>query len=379
MMNPGPPPRIGLVQRVVPMYRATFFDSLARALPGPLSVFAGKPSPGEGIPPAVALQAADWTYAANRKIGIGRLSFLWQGGWKRWIEAANPDLLILEANPRYLSHERMMGWMRAAGRPVIGWTLGPARAGETFSGWMLSYYRKFAALIVYSRNGADSFRKLGIHEEKIFVAPNAVESATAESLLSRPNARAEARAALKLDARPVILFVGRLQRRKRVDLLIRACARASADCQLLIVGDGEERGALERNAAEVFPAARFTGDLRGEALGRCFLAADLFVMPGTGGLALQEAMLYGKPVAAAEADGSQKDLIHAGENGWLLPPGDEEALIRAVREALADPRRLEKMGEESRRIVRETATVEKMIDGFLNAIRFAIQGTERIP
>lgn len=146
---------------------------------------------------------------------------------------------------------------------------------------------------------------------------------------------------------------------------------------MLIVGDGPDRARLERIAVEVFPAARFTGDLRGEALGRCFLAADLFVLPGTGGLALQEAMLYGKPVAAAEADGSQQDLIRENENGWLLPPGDEEALLRVLREALADPRRLAQMGMASRKIAGETATMEKMIEGFLKAIRFAKQGMEK--
>jgi glycosyltransferase involved in cell wall biosynthesis len=162
-----------------------------------------------------------------------------------------------------------------------------------------------------------------------------------------------------------------------VENLLRACARLEDACQLLIVGDGPERMRLERIAAEVFPAARFTGDLRGEELGRCFLAADLFIMPGTGGLALQEAMLYGKPVAAAEADGSQKDLIREGENGWLLPPGDEAALLRVMREALAHPRRLENMGTASRKIIREKATMEKMVDGFVKAIRFAAHGMEK--
>jgi glycosyltransferase involved in cell wall biosynthesis len=143
---------------------------------------------------------------------------------------------------------------------------------------------------------------------------------------------------------------------------------------LVIVGDGPDRPRLERIAAEVFPAARFTGDLRGEALGRYFLAADLFALPGTGGLALQEALLYGKAVAAAEADGSQQDLIHPGENGWMLPPGDEDALVDALRNALADPARLQAMGEVSRRIVRQTATLERMVEGFLQALRYANRG-----
>ncbi|MBN2085579.1 MAG: glycosyltransferase family 4 protein [Anaerolineales bacterium] len=376
-MSVGLPEKVGLEQRVLPMYRAAFFDSLARSLPGTLSVFAGSPAPGEGIPQAAKLNAARWTRAENRRLGLGRLSLLWQHGWREWVESADPDLLILEANPRYLSNVHLAGWMKARGRPVVGWTLGPARAGKTFSRVFLSYYRAFSALVVYSGSGAADFQNFGISPEKIFVAPNAVESETAEALQARPNPRESARESLALDPSPVILFVGRLQRRKRVEYLLRACARLGAACQVVIVGDGPDRARLERIAAEVFPAARFTGDLRGEALGRCFLAADLFVMPGTGGLALQEAMVFGKPVAAAEADGSQKDLIREGENGWLLPPGDEAELSRILREALADPRRLEQMGEASRRIVRATATMEKMVEGFLMAIRYATRQVEK--
>jgi glycosyltransferase involved in cell wall biosynthesis len=370
------PKRVGLQQRVLPLYRAAFFDLLSRALRGGLSVFAGSPAADEGIPQAAELLRAKWTHAVNRRYGTGRLSLVWQSGWREWIEGADPEVLVLEANPRYLTNGRLAGWMKARGRPLIGWTLGPARAGSVFSGWMRSFYGQFSALIVYSGSGAEELRKLGIPAECIFVAPNAVESETAERLLARPQAKAKARRALALGARPVILFVGRLQRRKQVDVLLRACAKLDAQPQLVIVGEGPERVRLEQIARKVYPSARFTGDLRGEALGRCFLAADFFVLPGTGGLALQEAMAYGKAVAAAEADGSQRDLIREGENGWLLPPGDEQALLRVLREALEDPRRLVRMGAASRRTVRRTATMQKMVAGFLNAIRFTMRGAE---
>lgn len=367
------PKRVGIQQRVLPAYRAAFFDSLARSLHGGLSVFAGGPQPGEGIPQADSLKNAKWVRARNRHLGGGPLSALWQGGAGEWIRSEDPQLLVLEANPRYLSNYAIGREMRRRGRPVIGWSLGPARAGGLLGGWMRSFYGGFDALLAYSRNGAEAFRRLGIPGERIFVAPNAVGSGTAEYLRKRPRARQAARSALGLDARPAVLFVGRLQRRKRVDALLEACALAGIPCQLLIVGDGPDRRRLEGVAGDIFPAARFTGDLRGKDLGRYFLAADVFLLPGTGGLALQEAMLYGKPVAAAEADGSQKDLIREGENGWLLPPGDDGALRRMLREALADPRRLERMGRASLRIVRETATMEKMVGGFLQAMRFAMR------
>jgi glycosyltransferase involved in cell wall biosynthesis len=378
-MKSKPALRVGIQQRVLPAYRAAFFDSLGRSLRGGLSVFAGSPRPGEGIPQAEELHDAKWVHARNHYLGLGRLSALWQGGIREWLAAEDPQLIILEANPRYLANYGLRSRMLAAGMPVIGWSLGPAQASGVLAKWVRSYYAAFSALIVYSRNGADAFRRLGIPAEKIFTAPNAVESGTAEVLRRRPRAKETARLALGLDSRPVVLFVGRLQRRKRVDSLMRACARSPESCQLLVVGDGQDRGRLERVAQEIFPAARFNGDLRGEALGRCFLAADLFVLPGTGGLALQEAMLYGKPVAAAEADGSQRDLIREGENGWLLPPGDDEALRKVIGEALADSRRLERMGRASRTIVQETATMDKMVEGFLQAIRFTLRKAAEKP
>jgi glycosyltransferase involved in cell wall biosynthesis len=367
-MTAGLPHRVGIQQRVLPAYRAAFFDSLARALPGKLTVFAGTPGAREGIGQAQSLRRAEWIRAANRTIGAGRLSALRQGGWREWVEAADPELLILEANPRYLSNASLMRWMNRRGRPAIGWSLGPVGYPAPLRGWVRSFYQKFSALIVYGRNGADAFRKFGIPGAKIFVAPNAVESDTAEKLLVRPRAREEARARLGLDSRPAVLFVGRLQKRKRVDSLLRACAKLG--------GAWPDRARRARAAAEMFPSARFTGEMRGEALGGCFLAADLFILPGTGGLALQEAMLYGKPVAAAEADGSQRDLIREGENGWMLPPGDEEELLRVLREALADPQRLERMGAASRALVRKTATMDKMVEGFLSAMRFVMGRTE---
>jgi glycosyltransferase involved in cell wall biosynthesis len=375
-MDSGLPRRAGIQQRVLPAYRAPFFDSLARALPGELSIFAGAPRPGEAIPQAESLQAAKWVKAGNRYLGRGKLSAIWQSGWREWLADADPELMVFEAHPRLLTNRAMLNWMRTRNRPAIGWSLGPVREGRDVLGYLRSFYRQFSALVVYSQNASQGFQKLGIPAERIFVAPNSVDATFADALLSAANARQQARTELGLDRRPVILSVGRLVPQKRVDALLRVGARLGQACQVLIVGDGPDRARLENLAREIFPAARFTGDLRGEALGKCFLAADFFVMPGTGGLALQEAMLYGKPVAAAEADGSQRDLIREGKNGWLLPSGDDEALLRVIREALGDLHRLEEMGAASRRIVRETATLEKMVDGFLRAMRYALLNRE---
>jgi glycosyltransferase involved in cell wall biosynthesis len=93
-----------------------------------------------------------------------------------------------------------------------------------------------------------------------------------------------------------ILFVGRLLARKRIDSLLRACAEMPDSPRLIIIGDGSERGNLEALAKQVYPSAEFIGAKHGDELKSYFAGADLFVLPGTGGLAVQEAMSYGLPI-----------------------------------------------------------------------------------
>jgi glycosyltransferase involved in cell wall biosynthesis len=93
----------------------------------------------------------------------------------------------------------------------------------------------------------------------------------------------------------------------------------------------------------------------------------LFVLPGTGGLAVQEAMSYGLPVIMGRGDGTNDDLVRP-ENGWRIPPDDLPALTETLRVALADASLLRKMGAESFRIVVEEINLEKMVGVFVLAL-----------
>jgi glycosyltransferase involved in cell wall biosynthesis len=102
-----------------------------------------------------------------------------------------------------------------------------------------------------------------------------------------------------------------------------ACAALPAPLQpqVWIVGDGPERSALEALARQIYPQARFWGALFGADLETLFRQAHLFVLPGTGGLAVQQAMSYGLPVIVAEADGTQGSLVRP-QSRLLILPGD---------------------------------------------------------
>lgn len=356
------PGRLALQQRVLPAYRIPFFDSLARACEGGLNVLAGRPLPYEAITPGSEFAQAEYTPARNVHILRGEFYLCYQRGLKDWLERTDPAALILEANPRLLSNQGAIAWMRARGRPLLAWGLGVSQA----DGWIAElranlrgrFLNAFDAVIAYSSKGAQQYREAGVPQDRIFVAHNAV-SPPPSGPLERPQEKGRG---LRL------LFVGRLQVRKRVDALLRACAQLPHPPELWIVGDGPARETLERLANLVYPQARFFGARWGEALEQIYEQVDLFVLPGTGGLAVQHAMARGLPAIVAEGDGTQEDLVAEG-NGWLIPPDDTDALYRALREALSDPDRLRAMGKRSYRLVKEKFNTNAMVRSFLAALR----------
>ncbi len=104
--------------------------------------------------------------------------------------------------------------------------------------------------------------------------------------------------------------------------------------------------------------------------------ADLFVLPGTGGLAIQQAMAHGLPVIVAHGDGTQDDLVRQ-ENGWQVPPDDMQALSDTIQRALSEPTRLRTMGAASYRIVAEEINVSKMVEVFIHALNELSRGESR--
>jgi glycosyltransferase involved in cell wall biosynthesis len=359
--------RLGLVQRVLPAYRVPFFEALAGACSRGLGVFAGQPTPGEAIQTAGGLRGAEFVPAHNRHFLAPDSSFYlcWQAGITRWLESWQPDALVVEANPRYLSTRMALRWMHSRRLPVLGWGLGAPTLGNSpfarLRNWeRLSFLRGLDGVLAYSEKGRQEYLALGLDAHRVWAAPNAVAPRPTAPPVERPEAFSGA---------PTVLFVGRLQRRKRLDNLLQACAALPEGLQprLILVGDGPARGELSDLAQQVYPQAEFPGAQHGADLDPFFEAADLFVLPGTGGLAVQQAMAHGLPVVVAQGDGTQDDLVRP-QNGWLIPPEDEGALVRVLREALSDPQRLRRMGAASFRRVSEEVNLEAMLAVFVQAL-----------
>ncbi len=170
--------------------------------------------------------------------------------------------------------------------------------------------------------------------------------------------------------RPVVLFVGRLVPYKGANVLLEAAKGIDAD--LMLVGDGPERSALERQTAALglTDRVKFLGNVRNDELCRLYDACDLFVLPSITrqeafGLVQIEAMARGKPVISTELGTGVSWVNQHGETGLVVPPGDVAALRAAIQELLADPAKRAALGAAGARRARSVFHVDRMIDSTL--------------
>ncbi|HTT75065.1 MAG TPA: glycosyltransferase family 4 protein [Candidatus Binataceae bacterium] len=214
-----------------------------------------------------------------------------------------------------------------------------------------------AFLAIGSAN-RDYYRHYGVSEDRIFMTPYAVDNDFFTAGAEAASRRREAfRAELALTpGRPVILYAGKLQRLKRVNDLLEACAGlAHLRPYLLIAGDGGERDALQARARALrFDSARWPGFQNQTRMPAFYDLCDLLVLPSDNeawGLVLNEVMNAGKPVIASDRVGAARDLIREGINGHIVPASDVAALRDAIASVLANPARAARMGDASRKIV----------------------------
>jgi glycosyltransferase involved in cell wall biosynthesis len=183
-----------------------------------------------------------------------------------------------------------------------------------------------------------------------------------------------------------LLFTGRLVERKGVHLLLEAVARLrdGPPVALHVVGDGPERARLEARARELELGAAvfFHGFVPRAELELRMAHCDALVLPAVVdakgdteglGVVLLEAMSYGKPVIASAAGGIV-DIVRDGRSGFLVPPGDAEALASAVRRLMADPARGREMGAAGREDVRAGFSWEVIVERLVEVYRGVARG-----
>ncbi len=211
-----------------------------------------------------------------------------------------------------------------------------------------------------------------VPERKVIVAPNSMDEKIARSEVDE----AIIRNLKSASASRVILYVGALTQHKRPKDLVEAfsilCNKPEfLDCELWFVGDGPEKKCLQDTAERlsVEGKVKFFGKVF-KGVGNFFTASDVVVVPGLGGLVINHAMIFGKPVVSRLADGTELDLIVDGETGFLLKDYSPHSMADAIGTVLL-PVNLERMSANARSKVDDFWNIETMIKRVNNCVEFS--------
>lgn len=216
--------------------------------------------------------------------------------------------------------------------------------------WLRLLAQRAAALIVIGTANRRFWESHGAKADKLFEARFAVDNDFyARARGERKEDAARLRSQLGLTGKTVFLFVGRLVRRKNVDLIIRAARRLNDDrSAVVIAGSGEERQALEE-LADGDPQIVFAGNVRPDEAPLYYALSDVLVLPATQepwGLVINEAMASGLAVIAHRHCGAALDLV-APDNGIALETFTVDELARAMRLIASDRSLLRSMQARS--------------------------------
>ena len=187
----------------------------------------------------------------------------------------------------------------------------------------------------------EQLHQLGVQDQRIEVIPNPID-------LDEFSVRVESgafRRRIGVNGTPLVLFLGKLTPRKRLDVLVRAFARLRRpDARLVIAGNdmgaGQAAKALSRSL-DLDGRAIFTGLLRDRERLEALADADVLVYPSQDeifGLVPLESLLAGTPVVVA-GDSGCGEVVRATGGGAVVPAGDVDALATAIDGVLSEPAR----------------------------------------
>ncbi len=232
----------------------------------------------------------------------------------------------------------------------------------------LKYAPGTACFIAISHAVADTLVAAGVDRGRVTVVPSAVD---VESLEDADGAAVRASFGIGRST-PTVGTVAHFSREKGLDTLVRAWRDVTVrvpDARLILIGEGEEKQRLEREAsAHVVSDSIIFAGFR-EDVADCISAFDVFAQPSLSeglGSSILMAMALGRPIVATDVGGIP-ELVTPDETGMLVPVGDPGLLAGAIVELLERPELRDRLSGAGRQRALEHYTVDAMVDGTLAA------------
>jgi glycosyltransferase involved in cell wall biosynthesis len=366
--------RIGVVQRVIFHYRVGLFSRMARKWD--TMVFHGNSVPKSKVVNAPAPYPFPtrilFTISKRAKKNAQQILFFNPGcviSLMRW----KPDILLLEGSNNILNNIAIYIYCKLFSKPYIWWGIGqvPGRKDSIYRK-LLTPARRFiirraAYCLAYSQYSADYFKTITT-ASRVKVLPNSIDNESVEKEIADipSHGQHHLRKSLGIHNNAVVLlFVGALEPNKRLDIFIKALKILSDggyEVEGFIVGSGVAESNYRALANRLnVKNCHFLGKIV-EGVNIYFQVADIFILPGRGGLAINQALINGLPVICnTPADGTERDMIESGTNGVLIESMTVQKLVSAVRDLIHSNRYIE-MGRQAKRVIHNRYNMNIMLD-----------------
>ena len=252
---------------------------------------------------------------------------------------------------------------------------GDAAMEELMWKYIVWFYNQMDLVFVPSGSTAEELAQRGIEPQKLRIYPRGVDVEMFHP--SKRNGVLEKRYQVKEGLK--LLYVGRVSKEKNLQLLgkaFKSLVRSHPELKMFIVGDGPYQEEMRREMAGT--SCIFTGYLAGEELAEVYASCDLFVFPSTTdtfGNVVLEAQASGLPVIVTDAGGPQENVVQ-GKTGFIIP-ASEESFFNTIKMLIAQPQRLQEMGQAARAYVQERSFAAafhaswKMYEEKANSSQFA--------
>ena len=364
--------KVLFVVDIVTDYRITFFDKINSSLNGELMVVNSSQGNNDGRPETQQKMAFPHRSLIKKKINILGFTFYYYQGLRKLLKEYRPDKVVIPGEIARLSNWLIIFNSLLYNYKIVIWACHwLPDSGIRLTIKKLIYKRLYLNaihILSYSSKAKQSIVELIGDKVAITVCHNALDndlllnqkasySSFDENLLSNKGSKT------------IVLYVGAMRHDKKVKMLIESYLNSDFsqdNSELWLVGDGpalqELKSLYESSDRVVFWGREI------ERANSFFAAADLFVLPGIGGLALNQAMYWKTPCVVYQADGTEEDLIIDAENGYYFD-GSENDLTRVINKYKNDmPEQKNKLAINAHKLVNEDINLEKMVSIFLNTL-----------
>lgn len=373
--------RIAFIIPMVQPYRITFYEKIVESNPNVQFKFFHGLTRESARPSYQGEVNFDATPYNPKLIKIGPFGLYFNKGLIKKIKEFDPYAIILFGNSGVITNQLIVRWAKRkkikVALWVCSWDNGNAKGifKKIKNNIIMIYFNKADYFVAYSSHAKKFIADFTGKTENITIAYNGLD--ISESLQNYNNVLSDAK--VLRESLPqksfLFLYVGGLIPTKEPLMLIYAfikLQKQNPNIFLWIIGSGPEQKKIEE-LIKYNPNIKFWGRIV-DGVDKFFAAADCFVLPGSGGLALNQAMFWKTPCIASHADGTEEDLVIDGQTGFRFEVKNEQSLVEKMDIIVKIPENeKELLGENAYKLILNQSNTEKMAESFKTIITKLLQ------